>query len=429
MNRSSFLILTLFWLVLARPAGAEPQSQAALLDVLAAASPGTAVEFDGALLDHAVAGRVRLERIKLRARGASTRVLRDGVAKAIESSRRLVFSGGAVADPRLRIGLLLDPDTGALTGAISDRGELRSITRGQAADGAAIIVRDSDSQLPEGVDLEFACGNLDFDRPATAPSGLVPDTAATARGGQLRFGVLAFDTDKEWLDNRFGNDTTAANEWIEDLLVISNTIFESQLDLRMLQGDTLLRVGSDPYSGTQADQAFLEEFGGYWESNYSGVDRTHAALISGRSGSGFSAAGIAWVNSYCAEQQVGGSYSLNLLFYSNAVPTDISARVFAHEIGHNLGSVHTHCYNPPIDECYASESGCYSGPVSCPGGGNGTLMSYCNFSEGSGGAGCGQNKLELAPAVETLLNQRVNSNMPACIVSDIALFQDRFEAD
>jgi hypothetical protein len=49
----------------------------------------------------------------------------------------------------------------------------------------------------------------------------------------------------------------------------------------------------------------------------------------------------------------------------------------AHELGHIFGSVHTHCYNPPIDECHSGETGCYSGVESTPDDG-GSVMSYCN---------------------------------------------------
>lgn len=425
--------ITSLLLVLACPfaaASAQPRidSGQALLEALAESPIGDVIEFDGSLLDGAVSGVLRLERVRLRSPGARVMVLRDGQAEALQRPSTRVFSGAGIDQPQIRIGLLYDPGRQRLGGAIVGPEGLRSVALETPGGRAAIRVGDPQDALPREVDLDFSCANADLDHAGTMPvveSDPLHGLLGAPRG-QLRYGVLAFDTDKEWLNKRFADNVTAANDWIEELLVVSNTIFEAQLDLRMLQGDTLLRVGSDPYSGTQANQSFLQEFGAYWQNNYGGFSRTHAALISGRSSSGFSAAGIAWVNSYCATQEVGGSYSLNLLFHGNSVPVAASARVFAHEVGHNLGSVHTHCYNPPVDECYALEPGCYSGATSCPAGGQGTLMSYCNFSSG---ADCGQNKLELAPAVETVLNQAVDNNMPACIVSDIGIFIDRFESN
>src|SRR6185503_11658566 len=55
--------------------------------------------------------------------------------------------------------------------------------------------------------------------------------------------------------------------------------------------------------------------------------------------------------------------------------------VFTHEVGHNMGTQHTHCYNPPLDHCYSGEQGCYVGPTSLPPGG-GTIMSYCHILPG-----------------------------------------------
>jgi hypothetical protein len=282
------------------------------------------------------------------------------------------------------------------------------------------------------VTLEQQCGNVDLDQSDRMPP-YQPDALAGVfrdRRGSLRYGVLALDTDVAWLQNRFsdndGVDEVAAAEWFEDLLMTTNTLFESQLNLRMLQGDTFLRTSSDPYAveSSGASGAHLNEFGTYWQNNYGNIDRSHAALVSGNSNSGNSASGIAWVNSYCRYQSGGGSYSINQLFWNPGVPIGASARLFAHELGHNLGSFHTHCYNPPIDQCYAQESGCYSGPTSCPSEGSGTLMSYCNF-----GSGCGTaNRLELAPGVASVLNQAIDDNTPSCLSGDVpVIYADRFE--
>lgn len=414
---------------MAEPAG----SVEALLSALGEADVGESLTVDGRLLGGMIEGPVRLERVDLRVPGARVHVIRDGRATTLSYPQRHLFAGGGVEHGGVRVGLLFDPRDSRLQGAVAGPQGLRRLSLSE--DARQLNAVDSRANLPEGVELDISCGNVSMDQSERAPS-LAHDPLAgvfdSGARGQLRYGVLAIDTDQEWLDRRFGNDKTAAAEWLEDLLMFTNTVFEAQLDLRMLQGETFLRVGSDPYdeTGSPASPAQLQEFGSYWSANFDDVARTHAALVSGLSATSTSASGIAWVNSYCEYQSTGGSYSVNQLFYSSSVPVDVSARLFAHELGHNLGSVHTHCYDPPIDQCYAQENGCYSGPTSCPGGGDnaGTLMSYCNIQ------GCGsnnQNLLQLAPRVETLLDQVVTDNTPSCLATDVGttlIFRDRFES-
>ena len=194
----------------------------------------------------------------------------------------------------------------------------------------------------------------------------------------------------------------------------------------MLRGTTFLRVdpdvpptfNDDPFNNTDspASSAQLNEFGNYWQNNQSAVPRAFALLLSGKSSSGFSASGIAWLDRYCDNNVSGGaSYSINQAFWNSGISIGSSLRIIAHELGHNLGSAHTHCYSPPVDQCYRAESGCYSGSVSCPGAGPGTLMSYCNFGAPNG-ANCGSNQLVFHPTVITRIGQSIAANTPACIV-------------
>ncbi len=376
--------------------------------------------------------RLHFERVEIRAPGAKIWVLIDGRREALATTGQVLLRGRSSQRSDLYMALVLDASGELAAGAVySDRG-LKEV-RAHAQDGGLRLrAYAPEDLLPDGTVTDFVCGNDELRSFAGYDPGRARDEALPltgARSADLRAGVLAIDTDKEWLERRFNDDVVAAADWVEQLLFTSNVVFERDLNLRMLQGETLLRVGSDPYTaeGTSVNRARLEEFGAWWYNNQAAVARTHAALISGRSNSGNRASGIAWIDTYCRTQSSGGSYSLNQLFRNPSIGVTASVRVFAHEIGHNLGSPHTHCYDPPVDQCFNAEPGCYDGPVSCPAGGQGTLMSYCS-SPGPSGASCGQVLLQLAPAVITRVDQRIEANFPSCIFAlDPPIFVDRFE--
>jgi hypothetical protein len=211
------------------------------------------------------------------------------------------------------------------------------------------------------------------------------------------------------------------------LLAGMNVIFERDSDLSLLIGSTTLRPSTtpDPYNQTSTgavSQAQLDEFGTFWQNNQGGVARDFTMMISGKSPSDNSGSGLAWVNAFCRTQSLGGSYSFNQILKATfSAATAVNISLIAHEFGHNLGSQHTHCTDTsaaaglqPIDQCFSGESTlsgpCYSGPVSCPGGGAGTLMSYCNFNPPN----CGQNLQQLHPVTQTVINTAIAANA-ACV--------------
>lgn len=374
-------------------------------------------------------GEMIFERISLYAPDAGISIIRDGVPAAGRSTDRHFLVGRARARPGIIAALAHDPQTGAWTGSVRGPAGLEVVRFYPERGGMRWRAYEIDVLMPDDAQTEFSCQNDRLDHGQRSRVDLPAARAATElHGTPLRLGRLAIDTDAEWLDRRFDNNENDAIAWVESLMLVTNTLFESDLNFRMMLGDVAIRINDDPYDvdSSPANFAALQEFGDFWAGNQGHVERTHAALISGRSSAGNSASGIAWIDTYCRTQSSGGSYSVNQLFHADWVPVESSARVFAHELGHNLGSVHTHCYNPPIDQCWADESGCYSGTTSCPSQGSGTLMSYCNRGA------CGdfvQNRLELAPEVTTFLDGRIVDNMPACIVEDAnnLIFHDRFQ--
>jgi hypothetical protein len=232
----------------------------------------------------------------------------------------------------------------------------------------------------------------------------------------LHTATIAVDTDNELLGLKFGNDTLAATNYIAQLFAGLNVIYERDLRVRLLQGTTFLRVAApDPYPSTSADAAFtkLSEFTGHWSSNHGGVTRALAMMLSGKQSSAFSASGIAWVNALCSS---GSGYSFNQVFKFAGSTAAHDVFVVAHEIGHNFGSPHTHCYSPPIDTCY-DQSGCYSGPNACPApqtingvpNVRGTLMSYCHLL-----GGCAAAQV-FHPTTVALLDPLVEQQVGQCV--------------
>jgi hypothetical protein len=141
-------------------------------------------------------------------------------------------------------------------------------------------------------------------------------------------------------------------------------------------------------------------------------------MFSGRNINANAFSGIAWINQYCQNGWVSGSRTVGSYSY-NAIgsnwPENSAAKFVGHELGHNFGSPHTHCYDPPVDKCWGGEGGrCYSGAVSCPVTGKGTTMSYCHFGTQSGGAGCGSTA-DFHPTVQALFGDRLAANSPSCI--------------
>jgi hypothetical protein len=190
--------------------------------------------------------------------------------------------------------------------------------------------------------------------------------------------------------NKFSNNTTNASNYIAQLVAAMNVFYERDLLVRLVQGTTFLRVSTtpDPWTGGSgaADLSKLQQFSNYWNANMGGVSRAVAAMLSGKGSSGSS--GIAWLTGLCSTST---GYSFSQVFLSSTNGSQ-DAFVVGHEIGHNFGSNHTHCYltPTPIDTCYNAQSGCWAGGTSCPAPATysglsnvrGTLMSYCHLLGG-----------------------------------------------
>jgi len=252
--------------------------------------------------------------------------------------------------------------------------------------------------------------------------------------------IVAVDTDNEWLQNKFSNNTTSASNYITAMFVNMNVYFERDFATRLLIGDVFLRPSTtpDPYPLVPSIFQYLSDVGEYWKDNNAALDRDFVIMLSGQNINSNAFSGIAWLNQYCQKgflnggvgRDIVGSYSINRIGSSPAVSVGFVSQFVAHELGHNFGSPHTHCYNPVVDTCFNAESGCYTGAVSCPvtNGNHGTIMSYCHFGAPNG-AGCGSSVELFHPTVISLIGGRIASNSPSCIApfSNDLIFSNGFE--
>ena len=229
--------------------------------------------------------------------------------------------------------------------------------------------------------------------PPERPPGVLSDVLMSA--------VLAVDATVEYHDH-FG-DLDDAAAYMMALFGEVSTFYERDVLCQLHVG--YLRIFSaepDPYtSGTTSTSTLLADVRSEWTTNpeVMDVERVVTHLVTRVNGMG----GRAYVDVLCSG---GTGYGISSVHGSYTYPSASytwDADVIAHELGHNFGSGHTHCYTPEIDRCYNGQSGCYGGPVEDS---VGTIMSYCHLRPTG-------KSLDFHPRVVDVIRPRVEA--AACI--------------
>ena len=218
-------------------------------------------------------------------------------------------------------------------------------------------------------------------------------------GNELWGATIAFEIDHQFFSQKFSDSAAAVDTYLAELVTYMNVTYEAEINTRLLIGDVILYTSSNnPYSSSDPGSR-LTEMMNYWPQNYDSVERALAAsLMMGMSG-------MAYVNVLCNDSRGYSSSGVTGVASADAAHLNQDTLMVAHELGHNFGSDHTHCYGNlegnenPVDGCRSGESGspfggntCFSGTQSLPGvnsltGGtpgaqNGTIMSYCHLLDG-----------------------------------------------
>jgi len=240
--------------------------------------------------------------------------------------------------------------------------------------------------------FEWRCGQDELppapaDDPTSAPSPHVRSASALAplQTASLKDATVSIETDQELLA-KFGGDVGSMSAYITTLLGQVSVIYERDVAVHLTINLIQAWTTTDPYVSTDT-RTQLNEVGDWWHANRprSSYPRATVHYMSGKPVTG----GIAWLDVLCQSDffqggHWGGSYGVTQV-NANYPASLWDLLAVSHELGHNFGSPHTHCFSPPLDMCYGGETGCYSGPAVNPGPGGGTIMSYCHLLAGGFG--------------------------------------------
>lgn len=334
-----------------------------------------------------------LVRRSIFARESVVHVMTDTGEQIVRPHQLPIFVGTVVGDPDSLVILAL-PAGGVLHIVVTSPHGVREFKRAGQEDSWHTM---SSERVESG--SGFRCFNDELVQPAEVVP--IDDIIAGEEKSAVKVttyeATVAIETDHEFY--QLFNDVTAATDYLGTVIASASAIYERDLSVELGIGDVFLwQTSSDPWDSTDA-VSLLTEFGDYWHSNRSGVDRDVAQFFSGKNLGG----GVSWLQALCMTdfwcptcnpQAWVGAYSVCGNIDGTFDPGSTNPWVrwdlicSAHELGHSFSSPHTHCYNDwpnagdePVDECYSGESGCFSGATQLPSDG-GTIMSYCHLLSG-----------------------------------------------
>lgn len=231
----------------------------------------------------------------------------------------------------------------------------------------------SDAKLK--VPLSFECGVTEADSPEV---GTVEKTVNEANS--TRCVTVYFELDYSAYQNN-GSNITSTYNWFSSIFNNVQTLYNNEGITTAIKS-LFVWTSLDPYEAGTDSSEYLNAFIAT-RTTFNG-DLAH--LVSLNAG-GFG--GLAYLNGLCGSNKYGYS-DVNATFLT--VPNySWTVQVITHELGHQMGSQHTHACawngnNTAIDGCGPSrgyvEGTCAQAAI--PYAAKGTIMSYCHLVSGVG---------------------------------------------
>jgi len=203
-----------------------------------------------------------------------------------------------------------------------------------------------------------------------------PTVKAGPKSTELLEAEILVDVGNDLYKNRFGSSSATATTYTGNLFGTVSAIYRRDLNVNLRIKQLVVWTSADPFAGANSDVQ-LTKYETYNRQNRANVQRDLCHLLANVE----SAGGIAYLDVLCNEHNFGDEFDFavsNIFTGFELPPTGYAwdVDVVAHETGHNFGSPHTHCYNPPIDCCFTECASLCPSQVPQVG----TIMSYCHLT-------------------------------------------------
>lgn len=202
-----------------------------------------------------------------------------------------------------------------------------------------------------------------------AKESIKPSKAAEAGQANVLTAVqVATDCNFKFFQ-RHGSNVALAAQYAITVIGGSSAVYQRDANVQLQIPYLRVWTEVDPYPGDIG--AALGGILNYWNANMQHVRRSITMLLASDLGGGLAYVGVLCGGYGYNVSSVGG----NVNFPADNYIWDVD--VTSHELGHNIGSSHTHnCgWNPPIDSCWNAEGGCYDATRPA----RGSIMSYCHL--------------------------------------------------
>lgn len=256
------------------------------------------------------------------------------------------------------------------------------------------------------VENNFECHVKDSGLPLTAASSLNREAST------IKCVTFYYEIDHTiFLSNNSSSALTA--NWVTSMFNNVQTLFTND-GITTALNSVFIWTNPDIYQNVgTSSSAYLTAF-----KNFRPFISSDVGMLVGIDPGGLG--GVAYLNGLCTDFNYGYS-DLNSIAIATVPTYSWTTQVMTHELGHLMGSPHTHACiwngtNTPIDGCGSQagypENGCtIIGPIPTPSD-KGTIMSYCHLTQGVGISFA--NGFGVQPA--TLMANTINAK--ACLSTD-----------